>query len=189
VKKFLIAFGLILILCTWSPCVFADLFKDYGTTGVTYDNQSDLYWVSDLSMFNNLTYDAQITAIENSTLGDFDWHMASLDEMLSLWGNYDPSELIAGFSPSVYDYYNGRYDSISTSNTDSHLVAMVRNINPPSKYPLGNDYYVSDSLVSPNFGAWAVANTAPVPEPATMLLLGTGLIGLAGMGRKKFLKK
>lgn len=34
----------------------------------------------------------------------------------------------------------------------------------------------------------AISSGAPIPEPSTMLLLGTGLIGLAGWGRKKFKK-
>jgi len=43
-----------------------------------------------------------------------------------------------------------------------------------------------------NFYAFTVGmegTTTPVPEPTTMILLGSGLIGLAGYGRKKFFKK
>ncbi len=46
------------------------------------------------------------------------------------------------------------------------------------------DSTLSDISFSTNGGA-----VSPVPEPATVLLLGSGLIGLAGYGRKKFFKK
>jgi hypothetical protein len=35
----------------------------------------------------------------------------------------------------------------------------------------------------------AKLETSPVPEPATMLLLGSGLVAFAGIGRKKFFNK
>ncbi len=47
----------------------------------------------------------------------------------------------------------------------------------------GSDYF------GPNSNPVFVGTASPVPEPTTMLLLGSGLIGLAGYGRKKFFKK
>ncbi len=44
-----------------------------------------------------------------------------------------------------------------------------------------NDFYVMDDVT--------YATVATVPEPSTMLVLASGLIGLVGYGRKKFFKK
>ena len=47
---------------------------------------------------------------------------------------------------------------------------------------IGSDYDFTDMVVG-------VSDVKPIPEPATMLLLGSGLIGIARFGRKKLFRK
>lgn len=188
-----------------------------GATSYSFDGDGDsiddvIFSTTDLFGFNTVgpgTYMTYIDepGLEGSTLINpdlrVDFLVGALDylnfgfalddffETVNTWASfevYDAGDnLIASdFEYGLYTYPAGTNQSnfpegrIETSFTGVATYALFDFNN----YSTGGQRYIIDNFEG-TFGSTEV----PIPEPATMLLLGSGLVGFAGLGRKKFFKK
>jgi hypothetical protein len=141
----------------------------YGDIGIDADNNGTYEYGIDISTYNAATGKAAL-------IGNAGWNNVYYPQ----FGAANPFTVVSGTNLGLIDFvYSGNQNTHYVLEAGIPLTALGLNGNTPSTVNIhwtmecGNDYLVLKGDVS------------PVPEPATMSLLGLGLLGLLGLRKKK----
>jgi hypothetical protein len=181
---------------------FSDMIDYWNWAGTSYgETQTSDHCLDSVSLWENdsLHYTHIISDDVDFVAGDLvtsaNLELDFTNDLLDIvvtgfwdWSVWDTTEHIYyAFDGSGWTYLgevdNGQYSvgiDLSLLNIDGQLAVDLA----VSNWDNGNTIaWLDHSLLS------GTAETAPVPEPATILLMGIGLLGMVGIGRKRFNKK
>lgn len=176
-----------------------------GNTTYNYYAERDLFSMSRTGLsitFDGITsvdirggYSANFYVDNN---GDFVGGVDGEDD-LQIWGNFTYEDknyeglLLAG-EVNNFGWFDPTGPGVVFDFTFDIVGGALSEFYPDG---IGGDYFMS---LTSNFGGWTTDHwnnnsfgtsgrvVNPVPEPASMLLLGTGLLGLVGFGKRKIKK-
>lgn len=95
------------------------------------------------------------------------------------------------WEPGEYGILDFSPFTVTINETENDLSLIFPDVLPTCIFTFEEIKYVAQLIIDDDGGdiRYSIGfSAAPVPEPTTMLLLGSGLVGLAGFSRKKFKK-
>lgn len=156
------------------------LSPDYGTTNGQIEIAGNLGYEYVIDMdWQNERYDV-ISLTDDATLRSVHYRMNNLSNP---WLYLDGGTVISDDYNDV-DFTGGEYSYDFEGLTGGNHYAVSVDLS----FLGDNQDFIAHFTMGCGNDNLMGSGTTPVPEPATMLLFGSGLVIIAGLGRKRFLK-
>ena len=182
-KKILVMLFGVMLLCAIPLMASANPYQVIGTGAITWADARaaaqalpggwDLASITSAS--EQTAVDAAIAAYNPAPADRTEFWIGGMWDVNTTW---TPGQWVSGETWGYTNWWDGEPNSVD--GNEAHLAVDWRL--PTSGGPAGGAWMWNDEGSAPQYIVGYVAES--VPEPTTMLLLGLGLLGVAGIRRK-----